>query len=194
MQKKIIIGAVAVVVLLGAGLLIYVHGGGGGTPLGAPAAATSTSQVPPGTAVAPSTLKVRSAPAGQKEYASATYKFSVFYPQELAATEYSEAIGGRTISFENADGSKGFQIYITPYGSSQIPQSRILYDTHNTATTPQEVVLADGTHALIFFSQGGALGKMREVWFVHGNYLFEVTTYADLDSWLSQIMHSWEFI
>lgn len=184
-------GAIVAVVIAGVVLLTYVstreHGARVQTGAGADAPV-------PGTIVASSTLQTRVAPAGQKEYANSQYHVSVFYPQELSVTEYTEASGAHTISFENTDGSRGFQVYVVPYPDAQITKSRILLDTHNTATeTPQEIVLANGTHALIFFSNGGALGKVREVWFLHGGFLYEVTTYADLDSWLSDILKTLTF-
>ena len=37
-------------------------------------------------------------------------------------------------------------------------------------------------------------GDTREVWFIHGGYLYEVTTYKELDIWLAGIMRTWKFI
>ena len=145
-----------------------------------------------GAEVAVSTLQTRVGPAGQKEYANTTNGFSFFYPEELSVREYSEAGNSHSISFENDDGSKAFQMYITPYTDSQITLARMQADTRNTASgDPQEIVLQNGTHALTFWSDGGPLGKMREVWFIHKGKLYEVSTYADLDAWLSEIMSTW---
>ena len=48
------------------------------------------------------------------------------------------------------------------------------------------------------FSTGELLrdgnGASREVWFVHKGFLYEVTTYKALDSWLASIMLTWKFI
>jgi hypothetical protein len=33
----------------------------------------------------------------------------------------------------------------------------------------------------------------REIWFIHGGFLYEVTTYKQLDSWLTPIMQTWQF-
>jgi hypothetical protein len=38
------------------------------------------------------------------------------------------------------------------------------------------------------------MGDAREVWFIKSGYLFEVTTYKPLDSWLSQILQTWKFL
>ena len=37
------------------------------------------------------------------------------------------------------------------------------------------------------------MGDTREVWFIHGGFLYEVTTYKQLDSWLAPIMQTWQF-
>jgi hypothetical protein len=31
-------------------------------------------------------------------------------------------------------------------------------------------------------------------WFIKGGFLYEVTTYNELDSWLQPILQSWHFI
>ena len=37
----------------------------------------------------------------------------------------------------------------------------------------------------------GAENRLR---FIHGGYLYEVTTYKELDTWLGSIMQAWKFI
>jgi hypothetical protein len=46
----------------------------------------------------------------------------------------------------------------------------------------------------MFFSQNPVMGETREVWFIKDGYLYEVTTYRELDSWLSQIMATWQWL
>jgi len=135
-----------------------------------------------------------SAPVGAHTYVNEQYGFSLQYPDGLAVEDRAEAAGEHTTTFENADGSQSFQIFITPYTAKQIDKSRIDLDTHGSAEgTPVEIVLHNGTHALAFFSDDAILGRLREVWFLHGGYLYEVTTYDTLDSWLSGIMQTFTF-
>ena len=42
--------------------------------------------------------------------------------------------------------------------------------------------------ATMFFGRDPLLGDTREVWFIHGGYLFEVSTPKMLDEWLGNIM------
>jgi hypothetical protein len=37
------------------------------------------------------------------------------------------------------------------------------------------------------------LAASREIWFIHDGFLYEVTTYKELDSWLATIMQTWQF-
>lgn len=48
--------------------------------------------------------------------------------------------------------------------------------------------------ATMFFGRDPLLGDTREVWFIHGGYLFEVSTPKMLDEWLGNIMFTWKFI
>ena len=52
---------------------------------------------------------------------------------------------------------------------------------------PTDVYIG-GVKATMFFSSDALLGPTREVWFLHGGYLFEVTTYKDQDQWLAAVM------
>jgi hypothetical protein len=45
-----------------------------------------------------------------------------------------------------------------------------------------------------FFSHAPRLDDTREVWFIHGGFLYEITTYKELDAWLLPILHSWQFL
>jgi hypothetical protein len=45
----------------------------------------------------------------------------------------------------------------------------------------------------MFFGSNSVMGDTREIWFTHGGFLYEVTTYKELDSWLAPIMQTWQF-
>lgn len=127
------------------------------------------------------------------EYRNTARGFSLAFPQGLSLKEYDEGDGTYTIVFEDAAGEKGFQIFFTPYLGDGITQSRILKDVPSGKfTAPVEIVIAGGTHALAFFSTG-PFGEMREVWFLHGGFLFEVTAPKEFDEWLASIMQTWRF-
>jgi hypothetical protein len=47
--------------------------------------------------------------------------------------------------------------------------------------------------ATAFYGSNSAMGDTREIWFIRGGFLYEVTTYKELDTWLATIMLTWQF-
>ncbi len=136
----------------------------------------------------------RAVPPGTTLFENAQYHFSLFYPTELAVTEYPEQGGGRSFSFENKDESQGFEIYAFPYSDTQITQKRFLTDEPSGVRQQPNDVVIDGVKATMFFGNNAIMGDTREVWFIKNGYLYELTTYKSLDSWLGSIMQTWKFI
>jgi len=136
----------------------------------------------------------RTPPSGFKEYHQVTYHFSLFYPQELSVKEYKEPGTAMTITFYDAENEKGFQIFIVPYGEKQIAEQRFKLDIPSGVMHEPIEVTIDGVRAVAFFSTDAILGDTREVWFINHGFLFEVTTYKELDEWLAHLMTTWKFI
>ena len=130
-------------------------------------------------------------------YFSQDYGFSLAYPAELDLGQFYDNPDGDLIVFQSRQKEKektGFQIFITPYSGSVISREIILRDLSSTIIEdPQEAIIGDGTRALIFWSESPKIGKTREVWFAKNGYLYEITTYAPLDSWLANILSSWRW-
>ena len=136
----------------------------------------------------------REAPAGEKEYRNEHYRFALFYPESLTSTSYDEGGGAATITFENAATASGFQVFVMPYGARQVSAERFKKDVPSGVMREPQQIAIDGAPATMFFSQDTFLGDTREVWFIHGGYLFEVTTPKVLDADLAHVMLSWAFI
>ena len=152
-------------------------------------AASSSAYVPPPAYVP------RTPPAGFDEYHNLTYHLSLFYPNTLTVKEYAQAGTAMTVTFEATDGSNdGFQIFIVPYGESQITPDRLKQDIPSGVIEQQTNIVIDGKPAIMFYSTNATLGDTREVWFINHGFLYEVTTYKQLDTWLASIMQTWQFI
>lgn len=133
---------------------------------------------------------------GYQTFTHPTFAFSVEYPNTFVIEAYKEKDGGETIIFQTQDEKKlGFQIFISPFGEDEvITRERILEDIpFTTVLEPQEAIIGDDIHALLFWSEDPRVGRTREVWFTYDGNLYEITTYAELDSWLAQILSSWRF-
>src|SRR3989338_675247 len=132
-------------------------------------------------------------PAGMLEYKSLIFRFSLFYPNDLKFKEYQ---GGSdtTVVFENSKTGKGFQIFVKPYEHEQISLDQLKMDLSSGIVKDPVDISVDGVGATMFYSQNSAIGDTREVWFVKNGFLYEVTTYKELDAWLSSIMQTWKFL
>src|SRR3989344_2682000 len=119
--------------------------------------------------------------------------FSLFYPGDLKFREMGVG-SDTTILFENPETGKGFQIFIVPYPESEISQEQFKKDLPAGIMTDLVDILIDDLPAIMFYSRDPAIGDTREVWFVKNGFLYEVTTYRDLDAWLSSIMQTWQFL
>lgn len=51
-------------------------------------------------------------------------------------------------------------------------------------------ITIDGVPAQSFFGYNDQTGDTREAWFIHGGYLYGVTTYKPPDAWLTPILQT----
>jgi len=151
---------------------------------------STTSNIP---AAALAAFIPRTPPQGWKEYDNATYDFSLFYPDDLSLTDHDEPDDEHTAVFDDPAGNYGFQIFVAPYAGTQITQDRFLLDDPSGVMQDPTDVTVDGVRGTIFFSSNAIMGDTRELWFIRGGYLYEVTTYKPLDTWLADIMKTWQF-
>jgi hypothetical protein len=135
-------------------------------------------------------------PDGFTRYENAAYHFALAYPSDLTPKEFDEGKGAETITFTGTTPADGFQIFITPYGDTQITSSRIALDTRNTASGIQQKTFTGGESqqisALTFSSKDPHGQPMQEVWFLHGHYLYEISTYEGTEEWFTQMLSTLE--
>lgn len=138
----------------------------------------------------PSDLNV---PVDTWEYRDAQYPFSFEYQNEFMYERYEEA-EGETLVFIDSEQKKEFQIFITPFTEEYISEERFRLDVPSGVIKDKQDVLVGGVQGTIFFSENSFLGGTRELWFIHNGFLYEITTYDELDSWLADIMKTWRFL
>lgn len=157
-----------------------------------PAVHSMESETP--AAAAQAATSTRAVGEGQREYQNLQYHFSILYPQELAVAEEQEGGGAVTVTFQNEEEVKGFQIFIVPYTGAQVSSAQFKKDIPSGVQEQLANIQVDGATGAAFYSTDAVLGATREVWFIRGGYLYEVTTLKSLDTWLDPIISSWEFI
>lgn len=190
--KRIIIIS-AVITVIGIGTAIVVFSSGGASKVETPELKNILDSI--GTEEVESTIpETKPSTEGWRSYENKAYNFSLSYPQELSVFEYKESGGAISVVFEERVEGKGFQIYVTPYGESTVSPERFRLDVPSGVREEPMDIVVDGVLGTIFFSENGIMGETREVWFIKDGYLYEVMTYKQLDSWLSQIMQTWIFL
>jgi len=144
-----------------------------------------------------STKDPNAVPLGYKRYDNAWNRFFLFYPEYLSVREYKEENGSFTITFEEKEGGggRGFQVFILPYEGKTIDKNRFSLDIPSgIIKEPVDIVINGSIPATVFWSTDQILGETREVWFIHKGFLYEITTFAEYDSWLAEIMTYWKFL
>ena len=134
------------------------------------------------------------APAGWREYKSEQYGFSLLYPEDLSVKEYDEGGRASTITFENVETLQGFQIFIVLFDGEQITEERFRQDIPSGVRKNLMDITVGGATGAAFYSEHDLLGETYEVWFIHGGYLFEVTTLKPLEQSLQSVMNTWHFL
>ena len=130
------------------------------------------------------------APAeGQEMTPDSAYTLSV--PSDFKKiTNYEE---GFEITTYEKNNKEGFQIFVMPFDEpGPLTHERILIDLDIDMTSPALIDL-DGIQAPIFNSKDENFGKTFEVWFIHGNKLYQIMTYAAYERQLLKILETWKF-
>jgi hypothetical protein len=129
------------------------------------------------------------------EYTDDVFHFRVLYPTGYAVREYVEdEEGARTVAFEGPSELEGFQIFVVPYAESSITPERFRKDDPSGVMTDETDIMVDGAPAKSFSGYNDAMDATREVWFIRGGYLYEVTTYKGFDDQLTEALQSWKFL
>jgi len=152
-----------------------------------------------------------------QEYSHPTYHFSFKYPDGFTVSTIPPVMSevepsadngqGETVLVESADSKAGVQIVISPYGSDvDITAEMIARDIPEMKVSDaQELLVGEGRKGLAFMSDNPAFcaspepcaeegnGKAREVWFVFGGNLYQISTYAEQDEFLKGLFGTWQF-
>lgn len=129
------------------------------------------------------------------EYTDDVFRFTVGYPAGYIVRVYAEdEDGARTITFESPDDEHAYQIFVVPYAERTITPERFRTDAPSGVMIDPKETMIDGTPAKSFFGYNDQMGDTWEVWFIHGGFLYEVTTDKQLDAWLTPILQTRKFI
>jgi len=133
-------------------------------------------------------------PPNSKDYQNARYHFFLYYPDDLSVSEEPVSANSLVVLFKDAAKQEGFEVFVTAYDQPTITQQRFLIDEPSGVMLDPAYITVDGAPATEFLSTNPAMGASREIWFLRDGILYEVTAPQPLDSWLLQIMETWQFI
>ena len=132
-------------------------------------------------------------PNGSDRYTHAEPGFSFALPPGFSARAFGDE-GGDAVLVEGQSPGESFQIFLTPFDESgPITPERILEDIPGLVVLDPQRATIGGADTLVFFSEDPSLGKLREVWFSQGGYLYQITASAAFDEELSKIMATLSF-
>ena len=128
------------------------------------------------------------------KYSNSSYNLSFDYPEDFKITEFGEE-DNKTILIKDMNDDFKFQIVINYFGEpGPLTQKRILQDLPDLKMeNVQQKTLKNGNSVLIFLTDSSSLGKVREVWFIYGDYLYQISALQEFDNKLNEILATWKF-
>lgn len=130
-------------------------------------------------------------------YASGTYGFTFKYPKSFEINEFSGDNNAYIILVQNLEQKVGLQVVITPIADSGIPAD-LTPDNMKTLTdmsmNDARTVEADGHTGVSFEGNNPSFeGDSREIWFVHGKNLYQISTYEKFAAFAGNLFATWKF-
>lgn len=132
-------------------------------------------------------------PVGWQLYVPDEYPFSLFYPETLEVSFFDEGGRAATITFEDAAGDRGFQIFIVPHVGEEVGEERFLQDAPSGVRANLRDATVHGAVGAYFNSHDLVLGTTTEVWFARGGFLYEVTTTEGLAPLVEEVLQTWRW-
>lgn len=187
----LLVGVVAIILIVFGVLLLQRKQASSDTSL--PSTASAASAVDTGPRIAPARC---GQPEGATcvEYRNEKYHFSIFRSSLKEVKEFDEGGGASTVTFENLNDVRGWQLFVVPYGAAQVTEQRFRKDVPSGVRTNVQDITVDGAVGAAFYSKDASLGETFEVWFVHDGFLYELTTLKSLEPNLRERLATWKFI
>ena len=140
--------------------------------------------------------------APSSEYKNDQYGFSFGQPDGFNISDFEEG-GGKVILVKNVGSSvsnnsnnyeNGFQIFIAAFDEpGPITKERILKDIPDMSISNEKEISVGGEKALNFTSQDDLGGETREIWMVHGGFLYQVKGYKNFEEKMIEVLKTWKF-
>ena len=188
---KKIVSIVIVIAVIGTAVLVFTkqHGNSKG-------ADSSTSPVIKSEATKENIAEISQYKYTQR-YADTSNHFSFNYPADFTITNLPADNGATAILVQSIPKHVGVQILVTPYTDTEVDMTADIIhasipdiEIHDS----QPVNVRPTRKGLAFISDNKSFGgQSREVWFIFGGNLYQISTYLELDDFLKGIFATWQF-
>ena len=133
--------------------------------------------------------------SGWEGYAHPELPFAFAYPKDLTPSTFADG-EAEIVLLKGKEPEREVQIVIRAFDESGLlTVERIQRDIPDMVIEESQNVLIGSAQipALLFWSESGSAGRTREVWFVQGGYLYQITGSAEMDETLAKMMETWRF-
>lgn len=134
-------------------------------------------------------------------YADSIFGFSFYYPKGFLASSFQDS-GGQTVLVQSQGSKEGVQIFAFPFEEEgPITIQRIKKDLPDLKTENIKTVIVGnlqdsnikGEEAISFESRSETNEQTYEIWFLHNNVLYQLTTLVDNKKLIDEIVKTWKF-
>ncbi len=136
-------------------------------------------------------------------YSNPRQYFSFQYPNEYKVNEMIDRdskglVQGEIVLVQakSGDRERGLQITILPFDETDttLTKERIQKDIPDMQINDAQTIVLGGVDALSFSSNNSDFGgASKEVWLVHNNFLFQISTHASNTALVNNILSTWQF-
>lgn len=140
----------------------------------------------------------QNAEGGKASYLSQDSSFSFEYPAGFNFSELSESETTgepiETLLFKGKNAKENFQIIISVFDENPITIARIKKEVPDLVMKDAQEIAIDGALGVVFTSvfPDGKLAT-REIWFSHAGKSYQISTYSEFDSQMSDILTTWKW-
>lgn len=132
----------------------------------------------------------------QANYENKTYSFSLRMPSGFTAQELpTDESGADIVILQNQKG-EGIQIRVSPFEDIRALTADMVRENipDMQISETESVAIGSDYTGVAFISDNEAFeGESREVWFVYTGNLYQISTYARLDTLLKAMFATWKF-
>lgn len=129
-----------------------------------------------------------------ESYRDAKNGFEFRYPKRFTLSVFEEG-GGTMILLQNPVPNLDIQIYVSAFTGTDrtLTAERLKEEIPDLVVeSPQEVIVTASNKGIAFMSESESI-KTREVWFIVGSGLYQISNHFDANPIVQKLLETWQF-